>query len=391
MKHLVICGSSTRAAAESAARAGFAVTAIDAFADRDQHPAVRAMSVSTDGAPAPNASALARTAAGMRCDAAAYLSPLENHPSAVARIAAGRVLLGNPPATLRAVRDPFRLADVVRRYGFTFPRIRRSNDPNDSNAPNDFWLLKPFRSGGGNRIRHWNGDPIPRTSYLQERIGGTPASLVFVAAGGRCAPIGLSRQLSGDPVFGASGFRYCGNILASVDDPQFERGGELLDAAVRLARIVTSAFGLVGLNGVDFLARGSIPVLLEVNPRWSSSVELAERAFGRSFFQAHVDACAGVVPTFDLASHLQRTRAFGKAIVYAREDGYVIDTARWLDDPDVRDVPRGGQRFRAGQPVCSVFASAADSASCYRALVALAARVYRQLEHDSARSVTAGR
>ena len=245
------------------------------------------------------------------------------------------------------------------------------------------WLIKPFRSGGGSRIRPWQGDRVPRTSYLQERLEGTPGSLVFVAAGRDCVPLGFSRQLSGDSAFGASGFRYCGNILASVDDRQFDRGGTLLDAAVRLARVVTAEFGLMGLNGVDFMAREGIPVLLEVNPRWSSSVELAERAFGATFFQAHADACAGVLPPFDLLSGLQRTRAFGKAIVYARADAYIADSSHWLGNPDVRDVPRSGQRLRAGQPVCSVFASAADSGSCYRALVERAERIYRQLEQGS--------
>jgi len=39
----LICGTSTRAAAASAARAGFRVIAFDAFADRDQHPSVDAL------------------------------------------------------------------------------------------------------------------------------------------------------------------------------------------------------------------------------------------------------------------------------------------------------------------------------------------------------------
>lgn len=383
MKRLVICGSSTRAAAESAACAGFSVTAVDAFADLDQHPAVRAVSASRDVAVFPTASALARAALVVDGDAAVYLSPFENHPRAVARIAAGRALWGNPPDTLRAVRDPFLLASVLRRHGFRVPRlVNDSNDSNDPNDPNVSWLVKPFRSGGGNRIRPWRGDRVSRTSYLQERIHGTPASLVFVAAGGECTPVVFSRQLSGDAAFGASGFRYCGNILASADDSQFDLGRALLDAAVRLARVVTSEFGLVGLNGIDFVAREGVPVLLEVNPRWSSSVEVAERAFHTTFFQAHADASgAGTLATFDLVAGLQRTSAFGKAIVYAREDGCLTDSSRWLDDPDVRDVPRSGQRFRAGQPVCSVFATAPDSSSCYRALVGRAERIYRQLEH----------
>ena len=41
--HVLVAGLSTRAAAESAGRAGFRVTAIDAFGDLDQHPTVAAL------------------------------------------------------------------------------------------------------------------------------------------------------------------------------------------------------------------------------------------------------------------------------------------------------------------------------------------------------------
>ena len=377
MTSLLICGASTRAVADSAARAGFSVTALDAFADLDQHPAVRAMSGVTNGDT--TASALARSAASVDAEAVAYLSPFENHPRAVVRIAAGRRLWGNAPDTLRAVRNPFTLARVLRSHGFAFPRMW-----NDSKDPNDSYLLKPFCSGGGNRIRRWRGEAVPRTSYLQERIEGTPGSIAFVAAGGDCVPVGFSRQLVGDPAFGASGFRYCGNVVASADDSQFHRGRALLDAATTLARAVTSEFGLVGLNGIDFIARAGVPVLLEVNPRWSSSMELSERAFATTLFQAHVDACgSGTLPSFDLVSGLQLSGAFGKAIVYARKDSRVLDSAAWLDDPDVRDVPRSGERFRPGQPICSVFATAPDSHSCYRELVGRAECIYRQLERTA--------
>ena len=46
----------------------------------------------------------------------------------------------------------------------------------------------------------------PRGCYLQQRLEGVPGSVVFVAAGGRAAPLGVSRQLVGEPAFGASGF-----------------------------------------------------------------------------------------------------------------------------------------------------------------------------------------
>src|SRR5262245_2322180 len=190
---------------------------------------------------------MARAAAGLWADAVSYLSPFENHPRAVEALARGRAVWGNSPETLRRVRDPLQLRDVLARNGFVVPRIANVSNPNGPNASNDAdWLVKPFGSGGGNRIHHWAGGRVPRTSYLQERIDGTPGSILFVATRGRCVPLGLSRQLVGDPNFGATGYRYCGSILAPLEDPQFTDGYALLAAATALARCIASEFGLVG-------------------------------------------------------------------------------------------------------------------------------------------------
>jgi len=378
----LICGASTRAAAASAARAGFRVTALDAYADRDQHAAVNAFSTSRDFAAASTAPAMARAAARLQAGVAVYLSPFENHPRAVATLAAGRTLWGNSPETLRRVRDPFELAAVLRRNGFAVPRLANDpNDPNDSNDSNDSWLVKPFHSGGGNRIRPWSATPVPPTSFLQERIDGTAGSIVFAAAAGRCVPLGLSRQLVGDCNFGGQGYRYCGSILASLGDQQFVQGRVLFETAVAQARCVASEFNLVGINGLDFVARDGVPYPLEVNPRWSASVEVAERACEATFFHAHAEAChSGALPAHDCRDWLFRTASVGRAIVYARRACTAGDTDAWLHDPAVRDVPRSGESFRSGQPVCSVVATAADSQACYRALADRAARIYADLE-----------
>jgi uncharacterized protein len=120
MRRVVIAGVSARAAAESAARAGFDVTAIDAFADLDQHPAVQSRSI-----PRPfTARAAARAARSIDCDAVAYLSNFENHPVDVRTLAAGRELWGNPPAVLRRVRDPMCLARALRDRGIAGPEVR---------------------------------------------------------------------------------------------------------------------------------------------------------------------------------------------------------------------------------------------------------------------------
>ena len=99
-ERVLVAGVSTRAAAESAARAGFAVTAIDAFGDLDHHAAVRALSLPRDfGAPM-TAAAVARASRAIDCDAVAYVSNVDNHPGAVATLTAGRWLWGNPASVL---------------------------------------------------------------------------------------------------------------------------------------------------------------------------------------------------------------------------------------------------------------------------------------------------
>jgi uncharacterized protein len=377
VKRILIVGMSTRAAAESAARAGFQVTTIDGYADRDQHPSVRALSISRDFSSRPTASAIARAARSLGSDAVVYLSPFENHPRAVSALASGRTLWGNSPDALRRVRNPFELADVLRRNGFRVPRLL-SNDPNDPNDPND-WLVKPFRSGGGNRIRPWHGGSIPRTCYLQERIDGWSGSLVFVAAAGACVPLGFSRQLAGDPLFGGNGYRYCGSIVAPVEPT-------LLQKAVAVAECVTAEFGLTGLNGIDFVvARDGVPYPVEVNPRWSSSMEVAEKLLDATLFSMHVAACSTSDrppegASHDLEARSPGARVMGKAIVYARQACSVGETAAWLNDPTVRDVPHSGERFRPGQPVCTVLAAGDDARQCHRLLAKRADRIYAQLD-----------
>jgi predicted ATP-grasp superfamily ATP-dependent carboligase len=211
-------------------------------------------------------------------------------------------------------------------------------------------------------------------------VDGTPGSVAFVAAGGRAVPIGVSRQLVGEEAFGAAGYRYCGNILAPPGDAQFARDETLVHAACALARVVVAEFDLVGVNGIDFVESSGVPYAIEVNPRWSASMELVERAYDLSVFGAHAAACAaGALPEFDLVKAQKGAGAVGKAVVFARRDVEVGDTRAWLEDASVRDVPHPGERIRAGRPVCTVFAAGRDGAACHAALVRRAQGVYEQL------------
>jgi predicted ATP-grasp superfamily ATP-dependent carboligase len=382
--HVLIAGVSCRAAADSAARAGFRVTAIDAFGDLDQHPSVRALSVPRDFGTRFTAAAVARAARSIESDAVMFLSSFENHPKAVGSLGSGRELWGNPPSVLRRVRDPFEVARALRKRGHAVLSIRRAP------ARTGRWVLKPVLSGGGRRVRMWQpGRRVPRGCYLQEFVDGLPGSIVFVAARGRAVPIGVSRQLVGEEPFGAAGFQYCGNILAGAGDPQFARDRALVRRASELAGAIAEEFGLVGVNGIDFVARDGVPYAIEVNPRWTASMELVERAYGLSVFAAHAEACVdGVLPEsgdFDLGKTRRGAQAFGKAIVFARHDVTAGNTREWIAS-GVRDVPHRREKIAAGRPVCTVLATGRDAIDCHAALVERAGRVYADLARPSLRA-----
>jgi predicted ATP-grasp superfamily ATP-dependent carboligase len=368
--HVLIVGVTTRAMAVSAARAGYTVTAVDAFGDLDLRAVADVITLPPGTPFDPMAAAIA--AEGVSAGLVAYTSNLENHPKAIHRLACGRRLLGNPPGVVTRVRDPIAISKLLRQHGFATPATRATAVANPGAAT---WLLKRRRSGGGHGIVVWQrGRAVPRDSYLQERIVGIPGSVVFAADGERAVVLGLSRQLTGDSRFGSHGFRYCGSLIGSRSTPVFPRQEEVQETAAAMATQVTRELGLVGLNGIDFIARKGVPYPIEVNPRYSASMELVERAHGLSVFEVHRRACGGALPgELEVSSEIQ-----GKAIVFARRDVVLGNTEGWVGRQSFGDIPQPGERIPSGRPICTVFARGSDQATCVRRLVRQAAIVYRR-------------
>ena len=221
-------------------------------------------------------------------------------------------------------------------------------------------------------MRWAHGMPVPRSSIVQEHIRGSAGSIIFVADGAHIIPLALTRQLSGDPAFGATGFAYCGSIL----EPHHP---ELFANACALAAVVTREFALRGVCGVDFIARGTTPYAIEVNPRPTASMELVERATGRSIWLAHAAGCSAALASVPASGHAP-VAAHGKAVLYARRPVVLGDTDRWLSADDVRDIPAPGERIARGSPICTIFASGRTSALCHAALVRLARIRFAEVE-----------
>jgi predicted ATP-grasp superfamily ATP-dependent carboligase len=370
--HILITGVSTRAIAESAKAAGYDLVTLDYFGDYDQKSWCENYSLKRDLNLPFGSTWLYQASRNLKFDAVAYISNLENHPEVVKRFEAACAerpcrLLGNSANVLSRVRHWPALFDFLQRQGIPVPETwYEGRRPLASN--NRRWLHKPIRSGGGREIGFWNKDqPVGTTFFLQEYIPGISASASFVANGEECVVLGLTEQIIGRAEFGARGFRYCGNVLPLTVE-QNAVLAQVRDITTRL----TQEFKLVGVNGLDFVLKDGRVFPLEVNPRYSASMELIERAYGLSIFGLHVQSIQqGALPDFDLAARLADKRFYGKAILYAGQDGVAPDTRGW-PARDIRDVPFPGEALSAGDPVCTVLVAGLTQAECFAGLVAQA-------------------
>jgi predicted ATP-grasp superfamily ATP-dependent carboligase len=319
------------------------------------------------------AESLLQASQSIEYDALVYISNLENHPDVVAEMSRGRLLLGNGPATLRQVRNWRVLQSFCREAGIPFPETRLPGEE-DSADPGADWLVKPQHSGGGHGIKPWDRTPLAVGTFLQRRIAGLAASAAFVADGRRCVLLGLTEQLIGRPELGAEGMTWCGNLLplAGVQG--------LLFAVAQIANQLTQRFGLQGLNGIDFVVQeregGLQPVLVEVNPRYTASMELVERAYDRCMFTTHIEAMVGRLPAAGLAN--QDGPFWGKGIVFARQRVTMPNTEDWLEQGR-RDIPHPGDTIEAGHPVCTVLSQGETRQECWDNLVRAADAVRREM------------
>lgn len=361
---LLIVACSARALAASAVRAGYRCVAVDHYGDLDLEALAPRHAPSGSPAVRCRARALVNAALRVPSDSVVYGASLENHPELVERLASGRALLGNPAPVLRAVRDVDRIAAAAREAGVAVPRTLGPGSEALA-EPRRRWLRKRRASGGGVGITEWRpGLRLRRGEMLQSYVPGVAGSAVLVADGERCRLLGLTRQLVGDAAFGADGFRYCGSLL-----PFSQRERDLAAAATqvrRAAAALVAAYGVRGLFGIDFVLRAGAVHLIEVNPRYTASMELLERAYGLPLFEWHVAGCRATLPD-PLRLPSRRGVACGKAILFARRRVTLGDTRPWLS-LGARDVPRPNTTIPARGPICSVFAEAKTLRECERAL-----------------------
>jgi predicted ATP-grasp superfamily ATP-dependent carboligase len=389
--HLLILGASARAAAFSALRAGFRPWCADLFADADLQAACPALQLQAGRYPEAFLDYIAAEPTGPWM----YTGGLENRPGLVRRLAEHRRLWGNDAPVLRIVRRPQIIARLLAAAGLPCPAVhlRAADVP-----PHGRWLVKPRRGAGGRGISLWTGVCIghrPSQLYFQEYVEGDSCAAVYVANADGVRLLGVTRQLVGEMWLHVAPFHYCGSV-GPIDLPSTLRSAiEQMGNALVSNDALRPDQSLRGLFGVDFILRDGVPWPVEVNPRYTASVEILEYARGLPALALHASAFDSDASPLFVPPITGAEGVMGKAILFAcapltfpeqgpwmpvlRQLAGAASATRSWEPPAFADIPHAGQQIEAGRPILTFFARAASEAGCIEALRRIAADLDRRL------------
>ena len=343
---VLIVAVSGRALAASARRGGYVPLVIDYFGDSDTL-ALAGAHARLDGGLARGISAgaldaaIAKATAGQQPCGVVCGTGFEDRPELLEHLARRWRVYGNSADTVARLKDPMAFASLCGHLRIPHPETRMSR-PGDTAG----WLAKRKGGAGGSHIGPAAERAAADEIYYQRRVAGSPISLLFLADGRHACVLGSSAQWSAPTR--QHPFRYGGAVRPAALTARAT--GALAESVHRLA----GAIPLFGLNSADFLVEEDGFRLLEINPRPSATLDIFEPP-GGSLFALHMSACDGKLAS----SAASLTGAMATAIVYAERDLSVpaVDWQDWT-----ADRPHAGTDVKAGEPVCTVRASAANAA-----------------------------
>jgi predicted ATP-grasp superfamily ATP-dependent carboligase len=138
---------------------------------------------------------------------------------------------------------------------------------------------------------------------------------------------------------------------------------------------------------VDCVLRGNVPWPVEVNPRFTASIEVLEFGAGVPAMALHRAVFDTEAPNVPADPQERMTGVVGKSILFARAPLVFPTDGPWMATlqsppplgamPDFADIPHPGERIAAGRPILTFFVRAESAAACIGKLRAIA----RHLDH----------
>lgn len=309
-----------------------------------------------------------------------YTGGLENVPWLIDSLSRARPLWGCDSSAVRKARSPAFLSEALKNVGISSPAF--SSSPPDR-ASQKQWLQKPLLGAGGIGIQLYNGNEPPENVFFQEWIPGQSCSAVFIATQDGTTLYGILEQLIGQLWLHKGAFHYCGNLGPSILSDQ------ATSQVQQLGRVVASECGLRGIFGIDFILQDDTPWLVEVNPRYTASVEVLEYALGLPLLALHRIAFdpSATIP----APSPTDSKFVGKAIYYAPQDLLFPEDGPWelaLQSPfqpfvlpPFADIPLAGEVIKKGHPVLTLLAQGETSDHCRLRLQRMASSLDNLLLH----------
>lgn len=379
----VVVGASCRAAAQGLRRAGVVhIEAWDEFLDADLLEIAQAKNWTSDDVVSHKVDGIPLILCG----------GMENRIEDVQAWLDNGYSCGVDAKTLRALRSPANWQRWSTQVGIGWPKSFLYAEEIQESGLRDCdiqcWMSKSLVGAGGIQVRRFDKEELRKLGlaewmkggwsedmYLQEHVEGRSIGATFCSGRDEVRLVGVARGVTSDELPGPLPFIYRGSVL-SRDISQ--------DVKQRLedfGRLVTSETGIRGLWQADFIVRADGRLwVLEVNPRWSASMELHEIAQDVSWVTEHLRALnpeksSDETRTAPEAYPQRVADLVGKGILYApaalRLDKQTqeqmwenrFDGAKWRESEegfllaDIPEVPAGLQGWvdiDAGIPIASV-------------------------------------
>lgn len=247
----------------------------------------------------------------------------------------------------------------------------------DTTQANQRWIWKKLRSSGGLGVKFVDQEKLSDPSFLQanfysesgvlqEYVTGKSIGVSFLSSDHGTFILGMAESLPSQPHIW-SDFIYRGSI-APVSIPDW------IDSAIHdFANAVAHSTGWHGVWQADLMLCGQELYLVEINPRWTASMELIAYGYDLPLVTWHTHCRQFVesdwkrIQVILRAAHKKTRSRFRKEILYASEDRIVSANEceswwqrRWIARESNKsglwyaDIPQAYSTLPMGAPICSM-------------------------------------